>query len=77
MAAFLFFTLYCQNTKSSLKSCQIFLGVLAWKPFGIMGHYFGFWACHLTNFPHFPQSGLESDWVEGITVQYSFYLNIE
>jgi hypothetical protein len=43
MAAFLFLTLYFQNTKLRLKHSQISLRGLAWKAFVLLGHYFGFW----------------------------------
>ena len=39
---FFFLTLYYQNTKFRLKTRQISSVVLAWKGFGIKGHYLGF-----------------------------------
>jgi hypothetical protein len=47
-----FFAPYYQDTKSSLKTGQISLRVLWWKWCGMRGHYFGFEARLLTNFPH-------------------------
>ncbi|HEX4308476.1 MAG TPA: hypothetical protein VHZ25_00545, partial [Acidobacteriaceae bacterium] len=52
MAAFLVLALYFQNTKSGLKSCQICLGVLAWKLFGISVITSVLTARDLTDFPH-------------------------
>jgi hypothetical protein len=48
-----FFAPYYQDTKSSLKTGQISWRVLWWKWRGMRGHYFGFGARLLTNFPHF------------------------
>jgi hypothetical protein len=44
-----FFTPYYQNTKSSTKTGQIRLGVLACKSRGILSYYFGFFHILLTN----------------------------
>jgi len=43
---------YYQDTKSSLKTGQISLRLLWWKWRGMWGHYFGFGARLLTDFPH-------------------------
>jgi hypothetical protein len=49
--AFSFFTLYVQNTKFERVYCQIWAGILAFKPFGISRYYLGFGGRGLTEFP--------------------------
>jgi hypothetical protein len=58
-AAFFFLTLYYQDTKSGLKTCQISLGLLAWKSCAMRGHYFGAEAWDLTFFPHLARNSVQ------------------
>jgi hypothetical protein len=62
---FLFLTLYYQNTKWSVKTCQIFLGFLAWKWLVFMGHYFGLEACLLTKDEEKAKGGRKSGELAG------------
>jgi hypothetical protein len=45
---FFSFSTYIQNTKWSVKTCQISWGIVAWKSIVLLGHYFGFRARLLT-----------------------------
>jgi hypothetical protein len=49
---FFFLTLYFQNTKFSLKTCQICFGFLAQKSFGMWDSLLWVFGPGLTNFPH-------------------------